>query len=197
MFDDCESEENVRKNISNLFYKNEDLPSYLSKIFQCRRTYDESFFKYERDYFSKELDKRIKDVAFQKIMEVKSDVIKARAYYDAAIECGTIEEAFNYLIKENCPLGSSSVLSKLEKRIPSIISDVLECLTDILEDLDVFELFIKCDEVENRNSKSRDFRDFLEERLIFNDEGKLSKEVLDEIREKVLEFTRIDKSFLS
>ena len=180
-----EGEEKAKKNY-DLFYKNEDLPLYLCKIRQCRNTYDESY-KYERRYFARELDKRLKDVAFQKIMEIgTSDLVKARAYYDAAMEYDTIEEAFRGFTSDGWnSLDNNSILEKINNRIPSVISDVLDCLVDIIEDPDIFELFVRCDNIASNNTRISEFRTYLENNLIFNEDGKLPEHIIEEIREEL------------
>ncbi len=190
-------EEEIRRKLHNLFHKYNDLPAYLSKVRQCRRIYDESF-KYERGYFSKELDKRMKNVAFQKIMETGSNnLIKSRAYYDAIMEYDAIEEAFRNWTIDGCPLASNSVLEKIKTRISSVLDDVLECLLDIIEDIEVFEIFIECDKIENANSKIVEFRDYLENVFVWNNEElELSETTLEEIKEKMAELSGINKSFL-
>ena len=115
-----------------------------------------------------------------------SDLVKARAYYDAAMEYDTIEEAFRGFTSDGWnSLDNNSILEKINNRIPSVINDVLDCLVDIIEDPDIFELFIKCDNIASNNTRISEFRIYLENNLIFNEDGKLPEHIIEEIREEL------------
>ena len=163
-----------------LFYSHgEDLPSYLRKIRQCRNSFDINY-RYERNYFSNKLEKAMENVAYFKIVSEKSGV-KSRAYFDAFTKIYEIEKAFSYSYS---PEVAIEIIEKLESNCPSNAKDIIECLIDIIEDPEVFGIFIEFDEMERSNEKINNFIDMID-KLSFNDKGELDEEVVDLLKDKI------------
>ena len=164
------------KIVNDIFYRQEDFPVYLEKISKCRYTYNNFDYKADRWKYEKELEASIKEVAFSKIISINSsDLVKSKAYFDAIFELPAIEKAFQYL-KEHNPEVSNEILSNIEINTGSSIDDIIDCLVDIIEDPKVFNIFIKCDKIESINDKFREFNSIIENKIEFDEQGNITKE---------------------